>query len=192
MTSCPVFLYTPRTDGGRLKPEEILGQAGRDELQVGIRRPARPFPELQQFPDILLLVLEFHAPSFSGHAAQLQRAHIQLNLLRHCTHLPSGHRKPSGLGRTNCFVAGPALACFSIGTAERAGVDGQFTRTETGDENFIGKQIRVLQGIRFWPPAQALSPPFVCRSTHSTSNSLITTNRFPIFRTGKLALCINS
>lgn len=45
---------------------------------------------------------------------------------------------------TNRFVTGPALACFSVGTAEQIGVDGQFTRAETEDKNLVGEWERVL------------------------------------------------
>ena len=44
----------------------------------------------------------------------------------------------------NRFVAGPALARFSVGTAEQIGIDGQFTRAETEDKNLVGEWERVL------------------------------------------------
>ena len=92
----------------------------------------------------------------------------------------------------NCFVAGPALVCFAICTAEQIGIDGQFARAKAEDKNFIREGERVFQGIKFLPSAQRLSPPFVCCSTHSTNFSFGTTNRLPIFRTGKSVSCINS
>lgn len=91
----------------------------------------------------------------------------------------------------NCFVAGPALACFSVGTAEQIRVDGQLARAETEDKDLVGEWEGVLQGIGVLPPVQLLPSPFVRCSTHSTNFSLGTTSRSPIFNTGKSVSCVN-
>ena len=99
------------------------------------------------------------------------------------------HRVFSHANRfANCFVAGPALVCFAISTAEQVGVDSQLAGTEAEDKDLVREWEGVLQGIGALTPAQPLSPPFVRCSTHSANFFLGTTNRLPIFRTGTSAL----
>ena len=77
-----------------------------------------PFSQLQfqQFPHILLRVMVSNAPPLFGQAAQLQGAHILLDLVRHEKHPLSAHHRQSVSGHNAAVVLAFSAEAALAGT----------------------------------------------------------------------------
>ncbi len=95
-------------------------------------------------------------------------------------------------GLANRFVAGPALVCFAILTAEQVGVDRDLAGVQTEGKQLIGEREIIFVGIAFGPVSVHHFSPPVCCSTYWRNFSLGTTKRLPMRRDGKPSSCMSS